>query len=145
MKTTLSLILGVALIATASAAGGTSGGAKVLTRAAPLGKILVDSKGHTLYLFEKDKRNRSACSGACAGFWPPLLTTGRPAAGAGVKASLLGTTRRRDGRMQVTYAGHPLYRFALDSRAGQTKGEGLDKFGAEWYVLAPSGKKIDKH
>jgi predicted lipoprotein with Yx(FWY)xxD motif len=144
MKTTLILILGLALFASATASARTGSGAKVMTRTVSLGKVLVDAKGHTLYLFEKDKRNHSACAGACAGFWPPLLTSSKPIAGAGVKASLLGTTRRSDGKMQVTYAGHPLYRFALDSRVGQTKGEALDKFGAEWYVVAPSGKKIDK-
>jgi predicted lipoprotein with Yx(FWY)xxD motif len=115
-----------------------------MTRSSSLGRILVDAKGHTLYLFEKDIRNRSSCFGQCAGFWPPLLTSGEPIATSGVKSSLLGTTRRANGSMQVTYAGHPLYRFALDAKAGQTNGEGLKKFGAEWYVLASSGKKIDK-
>lgn len=118
--------------------------ARVMTRSSSLGRILVDAKGHTLYLFEKDIRNRSSCSGQCAGFWPPLLTSGEPIATSGVKSSLPGTTRRANGSMQVTYAGHPLYRFALDAKAGQTNGEGLKKFGAEWYVLASSGKKIDK-
>ena len=138
------LAVTTAFAAVASAASMSGGGAMVKTHSSSLGKILVDAKGRTLYLFEKDKRDRSACSGQCATFWPPVMTKGKPVAGAGVKASLLGTTRRSNGRMQVTYAGHPLYRFALDTSAGQTKGEGLKKFGAEWYVLAPSGKKIDK-
>ena len=109
-----------------------------------LGRIVVDSGGRTLYLFEKDTRGRSACSGACAASWPPLLTTGKPVAGPGAKSSLLGTIRRSDGRKQVTYAGHPLYRFALDTRPGQVRGEGLQDFGAGWDALTPSGAKIEK-
>jgi predicted lipoprotein with Yx(FWY)xxD motif len=143
VKLGLAVVLGAALFATAASAA-QSGGARVLTRSSSLGTHLVDASGRTLYLFEKDKHGRSSCSGQCAGFWPPLLTGGKPVAGHGVKAALLGTTRRSDGKMQVTYGGHPLYRFSLDTKSGQTKGEGLDKFGAEWYVVAPSGKKIDK-
>jgi predicted lipoprotein with Yx(FWY)xxD motif len=107
-----------------------------------LGRILVDSSGRTLYLFEKDKNGRSACSGQCATFWPPLIANAKPRAGAGVKASLLGRTKRADGRMQVTYNHHPLYRFAKDSKRGQTNGEGLEAFGAEWYVVSSAGAKI---
>ncbi len=108
-----------------------------------LGRIIVDGKGRTLYLFEKDKRGRSACYGQCATYWPPLLTHGKPVARAGAKQFLLGTTRRGNGSQQVTYAGHPLYRFALDTKPGQTKGEGLNDFGAGWDVLSPAGKKIE--
>ncbi len=108
-----------------------------------LGRIIVDGKGRTLYLFEKDKRGRSACYGQCATYWPPLITHGKPAARPGVKRSLLGTTRRANGSQQVTYAGHPLYRFALDTKPGQTNGEGLNDFGAGWDVLSPAGKKIE--
>jgi len=107
-------------------------------------QILVDAKGRTLYLFEKDKSGKSACYGQCTKYWPPLLTIGKPTAAAGVKASLLGTTRRTNGAMQVTYAHHPLYRYAGDTAPGQTTGQGSDNFGAEWYVVAPSGKKIDE-
>ena len=67
-----------------------------------------------------------------------------PAATAGAKQSLLGVTRRSDGKLQVTYAGHPLYTFVQDTKRGQTNGQNLDKFGAEWYVLAPAGTKIEK-
>ena len=108
-----------------------------------LGRIIVDGKGRTLYLFEKDKRGRSACYGQCATYWPPLITHGKPVARRGVKRSLLGTTRRANGSQQVTYAGHPLYRFALDAKPGQTNGEGLNDFGAGWDVLSPAGKKIE--
>jgi predicted lipoprotein with Yx(FWY)xxD motif len=108
-----------------------------------LGRMLVDSSGRTLYLFEKDKTGHSSCTGACASYWPPLLTTGKPHAGTGVKQTLLGTTKRANGKLQVTYRGHPLYRFALDKKAGQTKGEGLNNFGAEWYVVSAAGTKIE--
>ena len=121
-----------------------SGGTKVSLASTSLGKILVDARGHSLYLFEKDKNGKSACAGACATYWPPLITTGKPLAGAGVKASLLGTTKRADGKMQVTYNHHPLYTFALDKAKGQTKGQNLDEFGAEWYVLSAAGTKIEK-
>jgi predicted lipoprotein with Yx(FWY)xxD motif len=119
-------------------------GAIVKTSTTKLGRILVDSRGHSLYLFEKDKRGRSACYSACAKVWQPLLTSGKPVAGPGAKASLLGMTTRTGGSHQVTYAGHPLYRFSLDKQPGQTKGEGSKAFGADWYVVSPAGKKIDK-
>jgi predicted lipoprotein with Yx(FWY)xxD motif len=119
-------------------------GAKVAIATTSLGKILVDARGRTLYLFEKDKSGKSACNGQCAVYWPPLLTSGKPIASAGVKASLLGTTRRANGRLQVTYNHHPLYTFVQDTRKGLTKGQGLDFFGGEWYVLSPAGAKIEK-
>jgi predicted lipoprotein with Yx(FWY)xxD motif len=119
--------------------------ATVKTRSNKLGKILVDGRARTLYLFEKDKHGKSACSGQCAKFWPPLLTKGKPKAGTGAKSSLLGTTKRSDGTTQVTYNKHPLYTFLNDkNKPGSTKGEGLDAFGAEWYVLGANGKKIEK-
>jgi len=108
-----------------------------------LGRIVVDGKGHTLYLFEKDKNRRSACYGPCATYWPPLLTRGKPVARAGAKRSLLGTTRRANGSQQVTYGGHPLYRFALDRKAGDTSGEGLQDFGGGWDAVSRAGKKVE--
>ena len=108
-----------------------------------LGKIIVNGRGRTLYLFEKDKRGHSACSGACAGYWPPLITHGKPKAKGAAKQSLLGTIKRADGSRQVTYAGHPLYTFLLDKKPGQTKGEGSKLFGAGWDALTPAGKKIE--
>jgi predicted lipoprotein with Yx(FWY)xxD motif len=113
-------------------------------RTTSLGKVLADRSGRTLYLFEKDRRGKSACAGSCVSFWPPLTTGAKPRAGAAVKASLLGMIRRSDGRMQVTYRGHPLYRFSLDKRPGQTNGEGLDDFGAHWYAVSPAGTKVVK-
>jgi predicted lipoprotein with Yx(FWY)xxD motif len=121
-----------------------SRGVTVASANSGLGRILVDGRGHTLYLFEKDKRGKSACSGQCAGYWPPLITSGKPRAGAGVRASLLGTTKRSDGRLQVTYNHHPLYTFVKDTKKGQTNGEGLDFFGAEWYALSSAGSKVEK-
>lgn len=109
----------------------------------PLGRIVVDSKGSTLYLFEGDKRAASTCYGACAGTWPPVTVNGQVAAGAGVLASGLGTTKRKGGKVELTYHGHPLYRYAGDTRPGDINGQALKAFGAEWYVVAPSGNKID--
>lgn len=107
-----------------------------------LGKILVDSGGRTLYLFRKDTGGKSKCSGTCAVNWPPLLASGRPVAGSGIKASELGTTRRSDGRTQVVYNHHPLYRFVGDTKPGNTIGQGLTAFGARWFVVSPAGNQI---
>ena len=109
-----------------------------------LGAIVTDAAGRTLYLFEKDSGGKSACSGACAQGWPPLLTTGTPTAAAGASTSLLGTIKRTDGTVQVTYAGHPLYYFVEDTKPGDTKGEGVQAFGAGWDLIGPAGKKIEK-
>jgi predicted lipoprotein with Yx(FWY)xxD motif len=131
--------------ATVAAAATQTGRATVTTHSSSLGKILADTNGRTLYLFAKDKRNMSACSGSCAAYWPPLLTGNKPIARGNAKASLLGSFRRSDGSMQVSYAGHPLYRFALDLKAGQTKGEGLNDFGAEWDAVRTNGKHAEKN
>jgi predicted lipoprotein with Yx(FWY)xxD motif len=109
-----------------------------------LGRILVEGRGRSLYLFEKDRPGHSACSGACATYWPPLLTKTKPMARSGAKQSLLGVIRRSDGTKQVSYAGHPLYRFVQDTKPGQTRGEGSQTFGAGWDVLSPAGKKIEQ-
>jgi predicted lipoprotein with Yx(FWY)xxD motif len=123
----------------------TSTGVKVAVASSGLGRILVDGRGRTLYLFEKDKHGKSACAGQCAAFWPPLIASGKPLATAGAKASLLGTTKRADGRFQVTYNHHPLYRFVKDTKKGQTNGEEVDAFGGEWYALSPAGAKVEKN
>jgi predicted lipoprotein with Yx(FWY)xxD motif len=98
----------------------------------------------TLDLFEADKTTKSTCNGACAGVWPPLTTSGRPMAGQGVKASLMTTSTRNDGRKQVVYNKHPLYYYSGDSKAGDTNGQALNQFGAEWYVLDAAGNKVEK-
>jgi predicted lipoprotein with Yx(FWY)xxD motif len=135
-----SVALGVG--AASAARASSTAPAKVSVANTGLGRILVDGRGHTLYLFAKDRHGTSNCSGACAGFWPPLIATGKPLAGSGVKPALLGTTRRSDGRLQVTYNHHPLYTFAEDTRRGDTKGEGLNIYGAEWYAISAAGAKV---
>jgi predicted lipoprotein with Yx(FWY)xxD motif len=107
-----------------------------------LGPILIDSQGRTLYLWQADTGAKSTCTGACASAWPPLVTTGKPTAGSGVRSSLLGTTKRANGTEQVTYSGHPLYRFAGDTAPRQTNGQGSTGFGALWYVLSPRGNPL---
>jgi len=109
-----------------------------------LGRVLVDGRGMTLYLFAIDKRGASSCSGQCAVFWPPLLAGTKSIAGSGVKASLLGTAKRAGGKLQVTYNGHPLYLFKKDTKAGQTKGEGLNFFGGSWWAVSTAGVAV-KH
>ena len=104
-----------------------------------LGPILVDDKGMTLYLFVKDTGTSSTCYDQCAQFWPPLLTTGTPQAGSGATQSLLGTITRTDGKVEVTYAGHPLYYFVKDKAAGDITGQGVNGFGDLWWVLTPAG------
>ncbi|MFF9815153.1 hypothetical protein [Streptomyces sp. NPDC014006] len=123
-----------------------SAGAKAMVKTASAGKlgtILVDGKGRTLYLFEADKSKTSTCNGPCAAAWPPLLTSGAPSVGGSAKSSLLGTSKRSDGKTQVTYHGHPLYSYAGDSKPGDTNGQALNQFGAEWYVLGVTGNKVD--
>jgi predicted lipoprotein with Yx(FWY)xxD motif len=95
-------------------------------------------------MFAKDRNGKSSCSGSCAKFWPPSLQRGKPTAGSGVKASLLGTTRRSNGSLQLTYNKHPLYSFVLDKRAGQTNGEGNLAFGARWYAVSAKGTAVVK-
>jgi predicted lipoprotein with Yx(FWY)xxD motif len=107
-----------------------------------LGQILIDASGRTLYLFKADSATSSACSGACATAWPPLLVTGKPTAGTGLTASKLGTITRSGGNRQVTYNGHPLYLFIKDTKPGETTGEGLTAFGASWFVVSPAGNQI---
>ena len=106
---------------------------------ANLGKILVDGNGLTVYLFVADTGTASTCYTSCATIWPPVLTAGAPKAGAGAQGSLLGTTARTDGTTEVTYAGHPLYYFIKDKKPGDTTGQGVNGFGALWWVLTPSG------
>jgi predicted lipoprotein with Yx(FWY)xxD motif len=146
--TALALTAVLAVGATAGLAAGATNPtapAKVGVRSTSLGKILVNGRGLTLYMFMKDTNGKSSCSGACAKAWPPLLTKGHPTAGTGVSASKLGTTKRSDGTTQVTYNKHPLYRFMLDhNRPGSTAGEGVMAFGAKWYVVSPSGSPIVK-
>jgi predicted lipoprotein with Yx(FWY)xxD motif len=108
------------------------------------GRYLVDAEGHSLYLFEKDERGESYCTGACAAVWPPFDTRAMPHAGGGVDAAALGTIKRDDGDLQVTYHGHPLYYYAADaSTPGKMKGEDIDQFGAGWYLVNVGGKSVE--
>jgi predicted lipoprotein with Yx(FWY)xxD motif len=116
--------------------------ATIAVATSKLGQILVDGNGMTLYLFVADTSTTSNCYTSCATIWPPVLTTGAPQAGAGANASLLGTTTRTDGKIEVTYAGHPLYYFVQDKAAGDTTGQGVNGFGGLWWVVSPSGAAI---
>jgi predicted lipoprotein with Yx(FWY)xxD motif len=105
------------------------------------GKVVADAKGEALYLFTRDGRGKSQCYGACAAAWPPLLTRGKPRAGKGITASRLGTTRRRDGKLQVTYKGQPLYYYVQD-KPGVILCQDVTEFGGDWLVVAPSGRAV---
>jgi predicted lipoprotein with Yx(FWY)xxD motif len=107
-----------------------------------LGKILVNSQGRTLYLFQNDSGTMSTCTGACAVDWPPLKANGTPLVGSGANASLVGTTTRSDGKPQITYNGHPLYLFVKDRKPGDTNGQGLTAFGGSWYAVSPAGNQV---
>ena len=109
-----------------------------------LGRILVSSSGRTLYLFKKDHSTKSTCFGECAHDWPPLRSSHRAKVSGGAKAAMIGTSKRRDGKPQVTYNGHPLYLFENDHKRGDTNGEGLSAFGARWYAVSPSGHLVTK-
>ena len=108
------------------------------------GRYLVDRQGHSVYLFEKDDSRESYCSGACAAVWPPLETSTAPQAGVGFQDTALGTIKRSDGDLQVTYHGHPLYYYAADaSTPGRTKREDIDQFGAGWYLVGAHGESVE--
>jgi predicted lipoprotein with Yx(FWY)xxD motif len=138
---------------TAAAPGAASGAAQspavsgngtmISVASTKLGQVLVDGSGRTIYLFEADEGKDSTCYGACAQAWPPVTTAGSPQPGEGVSAGLLATTSRTDGTTEVTYGGHPLYYFIADKKSGDVTGQGINQFGAKWYVLSPSGNKID--
>jgi predicted lipoprotein with Yx(FWY)xxD motif len=105
------------------------------------GRVIADRKGEAFYLFDREGAGKSECYGDCATAWPPLLTKGSPRAGNGAKQKLLGTTRRRDGRVQVTYAGHPLY-YYKDDTPGNILCQNVDEFGGLWLVVKPSGEPV---
>jgi predicted lipoprotein with Yx(FWY)xxD motif len=150
MKHWITLLTAVAAGAVLASIGATlafgsdakSNGSLVKVAKSSFGQILVDSKGISLYDFVKDKGTTSVCYGACAALWPPLTTTGKPVAGPGVRASLLGTTKRKDGKLEVTYGGHPLYYFVTDHKPGQTTGQGVNQFGGPWWVISAAGKEV---
>jgi predicted lipoprotein with Yx(FWY)xxD motif len=127
----------------AAPAAGQTAPSLVAVAGSPLGQLIVDGSGRSLYLFEGDTTNASTCYDACAEAWPPLLTVGSPDAGPNVSHPDLATATRRDGAVQVTYHGHPLYSFVGDKHAGDTNGQGLTAFGASWYVVGADGTTID--
>src|SRR6201987_894660 len=119
--------------------------ASVRVAQSSLGSILVTASGRTLYLFKAASGTMSACTGACATAWPPLLAKVTPTAGTGLTASKLGTITRSDGTQQVTYNAHPLYLFIKDTKSGQTAGQGVTAFGAAWFAGSPAGNQISSH
>ena len=127
----------------AARAGAGRAGTIVQAHTSSLGRLLTDGNGRALYLFEADKPNVSKLSAAGLSIWPPLAATGKPQATSGALAAKIGTITGADGKPQVSYDRHPLYYYVGDTKPGQTSGQGLNQFGAEWYVLAPSGNKID--
>jgi len=150
----LAVALGIALAAAGVAAaaavthqGSASSSAsagRVTLHKTKIGKVLATSSGRTLYLFMKDKNRHSACYGQCANYWPPLMKKGKLRAGTGVKAGLLGTTKRKNGKPQVTYKGHPLYLYTGDTGAGQLEGQRQNFFGGKWYALSATGSANKK-
>jgi predicted lipoprotein with Yx(FWY)xxD motif len=137
--TVLLTVLAASVAATAAFASTTT--STIALKSTAVGKVLVGANGHTLYLFTADKDAKSVCYGQCATYWPPLIA-GKPTAGAGLIASRLGTTKRKDGKLQVTYSGHPLYYFALDKKAGAIKGQGYVHFGGTWWTVSAAGAKV---
>ncbi len=123
-------------------ASGSATATVIESHAGSAGSFLTNASGRALYLWDADSMNKSMCSGACAGEWPPVTTKGHVTAAEGAKAADLGTITRSDGTKQVTYDGHPLYYYVGDSGPGQTNGQGSDNFGAKWWLVAPAGTKI---
>jgi predicted lipoprotein with Yx(FWY)xxD motif len=134
--------VGGTVAAAAGPASGAASQATVTVHSGPLGSYLADGSGRALYMFASDGANASSCSGVCLTYWPALGGAGKPTAARGVAAGQLASFTRAGGAGQVSYAGHPLYHFALDKAAGDTKGQGLDNFGGKWWLLAPSGQPI---
>jgi len=132
----------VLLLAAATTAWAATGAVSVkVAKNATLGSIVVNAKGMTLYHMTSEKGGKVACTGACAATWPPLLVKGKakPVAGAGIVAAKLGTVKRPDGKVQVTYAGSPLYAYSGDTARGDVNGEGVESV---WFALAPTGKVV---
>jgi predicted lipoprotein with Yx(FWY)xxD motif len=137
--TVFATVLAASVLATAAFASTKT--STIALKPTAVGKVLVGANGRTLYLFTADKGAKSVCYGQCATYWPPLIA-GKPTAGAGLHRSKLGTTKRKDGKLQVTYNGHPLYYFAVDKKAGDTKGQGYVHFGGAWWTVSAGGAKV---
>jgi predicted lipoprotein with Yx(FWY)xxD motif len=128
--------------ASGASAGNGSGATVITTASTSAGSVLTDGSGRAVYLWVADSGDKSVCTGACAGAWPPVMATGTVTASGGASASDLGTTTRSDGTKQVTYDGHPLYYYVGDSGAGTASGQGSDSFGAKWWLVSPSGSDV---
>jgi predicted lipoprotein with Yx(FWY)xxD motif len=142
IKFALAAVL-VTIGVTAAAAFASTKTSTVSLRTTKVGKALVAANGRTLYLFTADKGRKSSCYGKCAAVWPPM-TAAHPTVGRGLRASLLGTTKRKNGKLQVTYGGHPLYFFAKDTKPGDVRGEGVVHFGGSWWLVSPAGTEITR-
>jgi predicted lipoprotein with Yx(FWY)xxD motif len=133
--------LAIALLAVLAVAMPASASASTLkVRDSRYGEVLVDGKGRILYLFTKERTSKSRCYGNCANAWPPFFTKGKPRAGKGVDASLLGTTKRRNGKRMVTFNGHPLYYYVTDTSPGEITCQDVFEFGGTWLVVHPNGR-----
>ena len=143
-----SVVLGVtvtaaAAVLTAGASAAAGGVTQLSVRGSDYGKVLFGPGGRAVYMYVPDRRSKSTCYGSCARSWHPLLTNGAPLAGPGVEATLVGTTTRRDGSVQVTFNGHPLY---YDNMSGESTAAGeigcqhLDINGGIWLILKPNGQ-----
>jgi len=143
-KTRLGItVIVLALLALAPAAMSRESAAPTLTiKSSSFGRVLFDGRGFVLYAFTRDKNGRSACYGACAKAWPVYYAKATLRAGTGIKRSLIGTTKRRDGRSQITYAGRPLYYYVGDTKAGQILRQNVVEFGGTWLIMRPSGKLV---
>ncbi len=115
-------------------------GTRIAVGRSPFGTMLFDSRRQAIYIFQKDRKGASACYGECAKAWPPVYTKGAPVAASGVRRSLLGTVKRRDGRLQVSYAGRPLYYYAHEA-PGEVRCHNVDLNGGLWWVVGPDGKR----
>ena|SRR3984893_16817019 len=120
-----------------------SGAPTVAIANSSVGQILVDGSGRTLYLFEADMPATSSCYAACVGVWPAVVSVVQPMVAPGITPTLVSTTKRKDGTLELVYNGHPLYYFTGDKKPGDVTGQGLNSFGAAWYVVSPAGTKID--
>jgi predicted lipoprotein with Yx(FWY)xxD motif len=140
--TTLAAAAALALPASSMSEPSTPSASTLTAKSSRFGRVLFDGRGFVLYAFTRDPRNRSACYSACATAWPPYFAKGTVRAGAGVTRGLLGTTRRRDGRRQVTYAGRPLYYYVGDRSPGDIFCQNVDEFGGLWLVVRPNGKPV---
>jgi predicted lipoprotein with Yx(FWY)xxD motif len=136
------LIAVAAAVLAVAAAGATSRAPALRLRSTSLGRVIVDSHGRTLYMLTHDRRDKSRCYHGCSAVWPPAAARRRARVGHGLKQRKLTVIRRRGGGRQLAFAGHPLYRYAGDSGAGEVNGEGIHSFGGVWYALRRSGAPV---